>query len=121
MALLKSSLEGGNELAAKDAAEYAHWQEEGIAGMDPAGVVGRKTSGWDYTMEVRMKKQVLPPSVQHGKETDLCAEMFGVGGDLEQGLGNGVEQQVVEDFFVDQRQMDEMMRHGEDYVNIRDG
>jgi hypothetical protein len=42
-------------------------------------------------MEVRMKKQVLPPSVQHGKEADSCAKMFGVSRDLEQGLGSGAE------------------------------
>jgi len=67
---------------------------------------------------VRVQQQVLTPTVQHGEETDLCAEMFGVGGDLQQGLGRGVEQQVVEDLFVDQRQMGEMMRHREDDVNI---
>jgi hypothetical protein len=60
------------------------------------------------------------PAVQHSQETDVCAEMFGVGGDLEQGLGSGVEQQVVEDLLVDQRQMREMMRHREDDVDIRD-
>ena len=59
-------------------------------------------------------------TVQHSQETDLCAEMFGVGRDLEQGLGSGVEQQVVEDLLVDQRQMREMMRHREDDVDIRD-
>ena len=102
MALLESSLESGDELAAKDATEYADGQEEGIAGMDPVGVVGGKTSGGNHTVDVRMKQQVLTPTVQHGKETDLCAEMFGVGRDLEQGLGRGVEQQVIEDLLVDQ-------------------
>ena len=42
MALLKSSLESGDELATKDTTEYAHWHEEGIEGMDPAVVVGGK-------------------------------------------------------------------------------
>ena len=55
MALLKSSLESGDEFGTKDTTEYADGQEEGIAGMDPAFTVGRKTSGGDYTMEVRMK------------------------------------------------------------------
>jgi hypothetical protein len=55
LVLLKSSLESGDELATKDTTEYAHRQEEGIAGMDPAFTVGSKTSGGDYTMEVRMK------------------------------------------------------------------
>ena len=92
MALLESSLESGDKLATKDPTEYADRQEEGIAGMDPAGVIGRKTSGWDQTMQMRMEQQVLTPTVQHGKETDLCAEMFGIDGDLEQGVGSGLEQ-----------------------------
>ena len=36
-------------------------QEEGIAGMDPAGSVGRETSGRNDTVEVRMSQQVLSP------------------------------------------------------------
>jgi hypothetical protein len=120
LALLKSSLESVDELATKDPTEYAHRQEEGIAGMDPAGVVGGKTSGRNQTMEMRMEQQVLTPTVQHGQEPDVCAEMLGVGGDLEQGLGSGVEQQVVEDLLIDQGQLREMMRHSEDDVDIRD-
>ena len=89
--LLKSPFESVQELAAKDATEDAHGQEEIIAGMDPALAVRRKTSGRDYTMDMRMIKQVLPPSVQHGKKADLGAEMFGVGGDLEQGFCGGAE------------------------------
>jgi len=119
LALLESSFNSVDELAAKDATEYLHRQEEGIGRMDPTRVVGGKTSGRNQTMQVRMEQQVLTPTVQHGKETDVCAEMFGVGRDLEQSLGGGVEQQVVEDLLVDQAQMTEMMGHGEDDVEIR--
>ena len=55
MVLLKSPLESVQELAAKDATENAHGQEEIIAGMDPALAVGRKASGRDYTMDMGMK------------------------------------------------------------------
>ena len=120
LALLESSLESGDELTAKDAAEHAHRQEEGIARVDPARVVGRKPSGGNQTMQVRMEQQVLTPTVQHGKEADLSAEMFGIRRNLEQGLGGGVEQKIVEDLLVDQRQTPEMMRDGEDDVTIRD-
>ena len=108
--LLEASFESGDELAAKDATEYADGQEEGIAGTDPAGVVWGKTSGRNHTMEVGMKQQVLPPTVQHGEKTDLSAQMFRVGSDLQQGLGAGAEQQVIEDLFVDQGQRREMVR-----------
>ena len=89
--LLKSPFETVHELATKDATENHHGQEEIIAGMDPALAVRRKTSGRDYTMDMGMKKQVLPPSVQHGKKADWGAAMFGGGGDLEQGFCGGAE------------------------------
>jgi len=65
LALLESPLESDDELAAKDPTEYADGQEEGVAGMNPAGVIRGKTSSGDYTMEVGMKPQVLSPTVQH--------------------------------------------------------
>ena len=34
-----------------------------------------------------MKKQVLPPTMQHGEEADLGAEMFGIGSNGAQGFG----------------------------------
>lgn len=117
--LLESEFESVDELAAKDTAEHFHGEEEGIAGMDPAVVVGGKTSGRNQTVQVRMEQHVLSPTMQHSKETDVCAEMLGISGNLEQGLGGGMKQQVVEDLFIDQSQMREMMRHGEDDVDIR--
>ncbi len=92
MVLYKSLLESIQEFAAKDAPENNHGQEEVIAGMDPAPAVERKASGGDYTMDMGMKKQILPPSVQHGKKADLGAKMFGIGGDFEQGFCRGAEQ-----------------------------
>ena len=86
--------------------------------MDPASVIRGKTSSRDHTMEVRMKQQVLSPTVQHGKKADLSAQMFGVGGDLQQGLRAGAEQEVVEDLLVHQRQMRELVRQSEDNVDI---
>jgi len=39
LALTKGSLQASDKLAAKDAAEHFHRQEEGVAGMDPAPLV----------------------------------------------------------------------------------
>lgn len=39
-ALLKGELQAGDKLAAKDPAEHLHGQEEWVARMDPALVVG---------------------------------------------------------------------------------
>ena len=43
-----------NELAAEDAAEHVAWQEEVVARVNPAQVIWRKSSGWDYAMNVRV-------------------------------------------------------------------
>ena len=41
---------------------------------------------------------VEPHVVQHGGDADARAEMLGVGGDGDQGLGGGPEQEVVDGF-----------------------
>ena len=47
-----------------------------------------------------MKKQVLSPTVEYGKEADLGAQMLGIGSDGGQGLGGGAEEHAVEEIFV---------------------
>src|SRR5260370_26998222 len=47
-----------------------------------------------------MKHQVLSPTVQHGEEADLDAEMFGVGGNGAQGFRSGPKENVVQHFLV---------------------
>jgi len=100
LALLKTSFETSDEFAAKDPTEYSNGQEKGIAGMDPADMVWGKTSGRNHTVDMWMKEEVLPPTVQNGEKADLGAQMLGVGGDLEQGLSAGAEQEVIKDLLV---------------------
>jgi len=45
---------------------------------------------------MRMMEERLAPSVKNGEEAKLCAEMLGIGGDRLQGLGGGVEQDIVD-------------------------
>jgi len=59
--------------------------------------------------------------MEHGEETDFGAEMAGIAGDFEQGLGTGAEQQVIEDLLVLQGQRGEATRKGEDDMDIRGG
>jgi len=104
LALLKSSLQSGYELTAKDPTQHSYGKEEGIAGMDPLGVIGGQTAGWDEAVDVGMMQQVLAPGMEDRKETDLCAQVARVHGYLEEGLRTGAEQEVVEDLLVLQRQ-----------------
>jgi hypothetical protein len=56
LVLLESSLQAGDELAAEDTTEYVDGQEEGVAGMDPPGTVGRESAGRDDAVDVRMSQ-----------------------------------------------------------------
>ncbi len=72
-------------------------------------------------MQVRMMEQCLAPSVEDGKEAELCAEMLGIGGDRLQGFGRGVEQDVVDRSFVAMGDDGDLLRHGKDHVEIGRG
>ena len=50
------------------------------------GVIERKAAGGHYTMYMGMQAELLTPSVQHAKETNFCAEEFGIASYFEQGF-----------------------------------
>ena len=66
-----------------------------------------------------MVQQVLTPGMQHREETDLGTEMPWIGGDLQQCLGNGAEQQSVEQPLILEGQRRELFGHSEDHVAVR--
>ena len=47
-----------------------------------------------------MKKQVLSPTVEDGKEADFSSQMFGISSDGGQGLGRSSKQNAVNEIFV---------------------
>ena len=100
LALMKGVLQAVDELATKDAAEYDHGQEERVTRVDPALVIERQAARGDHAMNVRMMLEGLAPGVKHAEETDLRAEMPGVGRNLQQSGGGGAKQKVVDDFLV---------------------
>jgi len=86
--------------------------------MDPAGVIWGQTSGWDEAVDMRVSEQVLAPGMQDGEESDLGAQVLGIGGYLEKGFRTSAEQEVIEDFLVLQRQWGELVRESEDNMDI---
>ena len=84
------------KFAAKDAAEDLDGEEEGILGMNPAGVAWVETAGGNDAVEMRMQSEVLSPGVQNAEEADLGSEVLWVGRNFEHGLGAGAEEQIVE-------------------------
>jgi hypothetical protein len=69
-------------------------------------------------MEVGMKKQVLSPTMEYGKEADFSSQMFGIGSDGGQGLGCGSKQNVVDDLFVLVSDGSDLFRDGENDMKI---
>ena len=53
--------------------------------------------------------EFLIPGVEHTEETDFGAEMLGIAGDFEEGFSTGLQQQMVQDFFVLQGERGQFM------------
>jgi len=62
--------------------------------------------------------EILSPRMQDGKETDLCPEVFGVGGDLHESFRTGSKQQVIEKLLVMQEQRSQYVRDCEDQMHV---
>ena len=62
--------------------------------------------------------EVLPPRVQDGKETNLCAKMFRVSSDLEKRLRHRAKQEVIEFDLILQDQRVQFMRQSEHDMKI---
>ena len=71
-------------------------------------------------MDVGMIAQVARPSLEHGQETDLGAEIFVVAGEVAQGAGAFPQQQRVKVLLVGADDLAQLSRHGEgDQVVVR--
>ena len=116
--MLISLLEEGQHLAPEESAEYAHRQEETRSAGDPTGVVEGEPTGGNEAMQVRMVAQVLAPGMEYGEHSDAGTEMAWISGDLQQGLGGGAKQQVVEQALIAECKRCQLLRQGEDHVRI---
>ena len=69
-------------------------------------------------VDMRMMGQRRAPGVEHGGEADARAQMLRVGGDGGQRLGCGLEQQIVDDGLVLERDRADRIRQREDDVIV---
>jgi len=70
-------------------------------------------------MQMGMVKQILAPGVKDRKEADFSAEMFRIGGDRQQRLGGGTEENVVDGALVLQGNVGNLVGNGKYDVKIR--
>ena len=115
---IEGLLQRGKEQPTEETSEHADGQKEVGSTADPTTAVGREPAAGDDAMQVRMMEQCLAPSVEDGEEAELCAEMLGIGGDRAQGFGGGVEQNVVDQSLVVMGNGGDLLRHGEDDVEV---
>ena len=94
------ALQRSHELTAKNPAQDFDGKKERVAGVDPVGVIQRESTGWDHAMDMGMMLEPLIPGVEHAEESDLGSQVPGIAGDLQQGGGAGVKEQVVDQPFV---------------------
>src|SRR6266446_10600293 len=71
LTILEGLPEGRDKLATKDLTQYRFGQEIVVRRVDPAGVIERETSGGHHTMDMRMKPDLLVPSVLGSRATSM--------------------------------------------------
>src|ERR1019366_9322219 len=96
-------------------------QEELTAASDPAVMVWGETATGDDAMQVGMKVKVLPPAMEHGEESGFHPQALRIGGNGEQGLGDGAEEHVVDNLLVVEGDGGKGRGEGEDHVKVIGG
>ena len=103
---------------AKEAGEHTDRQEEARLAGDPVfAIKGEAAAGHDH-MDMRMEGHCRSPAMENGGDTDPCAEMFGIGGDGDGGLGGGLEQEIIDHRFVLIGNVSDLGWQGEDDMVI---
>jgi hypothetical protein len=93
-------------------------QEIGFGRNPSRTIIGECATG-DQTMEMEVVAQSLVPGVKDGEETDLAVQVSPA--EIGQGLRNGLEEDVEEDLLVDEHKGIELVRKGENQMEIRGG
>ena len=76
--------------------ENLHGQEIAWSARDPLRSIRRQAATRHDHVHMRVVGERRAPGVQHRHEANASAEMLGISGDRERGLGRGFEQQVVD-------------------------
>src|SRR4051794_18303101 len=116
---LERRLQVFQEQPAEQPREDTHRQKEAGPTRNPTPAVRRQAATGDQAMHVRMVLQVLTPGMEHSDETDLGAEVAGIGGDRAQGFSRRLEQDGVDRGLVLKSDFGGRRRQGEDDVKIR--
>ena len=114
-------LQRREEDPAEVAREDPDGQEEPGAAGDPTGAAACEPAARDDAVQMRRMDERLAPGVQDGEEADLGAEVAGVGSDRAERLGDGAEEQTVDDGLVLGGDLGDRRGHGEDDMEVLGG
>jgi hypothetical protein len=106
------------EPAPEQPGEHAHGEEEGRPAGDPLRSVRRQAAAWHDHVGVRVVGHGRAPCVQHRGDADPCAEVLGVGGDGERGLGARPHEEIIDEAFVLIGDVGDWRRQSEDEVEV---
>jgi len=112
--------ETGQKEPAEQAGDHPHRQQESGSAAHPARVVERYPAARHDHVNMRVVGHRRAPAVEHGSGANASAEVLGIGGDGEQCLGRGAEQQVVDHRLVLVGDRSDLGRQGEDDMEIAD-
>ena len=95
--------------------EHRHREKEVRPAADPPiAIDGESTAGHD-AVQVGVEGQLLAPGVEHGQDADASPQVLGIGGDLQQGFGAGLKEQLIDNLLIVERQPRKFVRQGEDH------
>ena len=88
-------LEIVEEKAAEKTRQNANRQKETFSRWNPSLMIGRQAAACNHAMQMRVKKQVLPPGVQHGEKADIRAEVLGIGGAMRRSVSEAERKRML--------------------------
>ena len=89
-----SALQGLQKEAAEQTRQNTDTEEEVGPAGDPL-VIRRQAAAGDDAVQVGMEQKVLAPGMEDGEEPHSRTQMFGIGGDGEQGFSAGAERRYL--------------------------
>ena len=109
------------EEPAEQAREHANRQKE-VGPAPPASfAVERQAAAGHDHVQMRMVCHGRAPGMEHGDDADPGAQMLGIGGDSERGVGRRFEQEIVDHGFVLVGDVGDRRRQREHHVEVRHG
>jgi len=108
----------GHEQAAEQLAEHLERQQERGPRGYPARAVPRDAAARHDHVDMRMVGQRRTPRVQHRGDADARAETLWIGGDRQHRLGRRLEQQIVDQRLVEERDVGNLGGEREDDMEV---